>query len=887
MKDQIKLIHDLLEEILEEEKNPAFIELYRSFQTSLSQGDFEAVQLLCETLDAQQALFVAQLFSLLPLLINIVEDVAYVKQLRLQQSTQKNLLDPLMSGLDDVSSEVLKSSLQSLRVTPVLTAHPTQVQRRTVLMLSEDLSHLLMNEPAETSGLFFNQWVQDIKQVIALLWKTDLLRDEKLNVQDEIDNALEYYSSCFFKVLPAIHHEYKQLASEYVQNSQDIKPMEMGMWIGGDRDGNPFVNENTLMLAAQLQASKVFTYYHQQLVSLYERLSLSAHMMVSTTQDLLDLANYSRDHSIFRQYEPYRLAVVTLLNRLKATSHELCTHHNPLLAPEKSIGRYHHADDFLQDLYVIRDSLNTCSGVLFTQGILNELIASVEMFGFHLASIDLRQDSSTHEQCVSELLKNAGIEPDYVHLDEASKCAILLRQLTQDPRTLSCSQIAQSDLLKSELTILKTAKFLQDTYGKNIIKQNIISHSTSVSDLLEVALLFKEVGLASHIHCDILITPLFETIHDLQRAPEVMSAYFQLPLVRTWLSSRQYEQEIMLGYSDSNKDGGYLLSSWQLHQSQRALVAMAKEHHIKLRFFHGRGGTVGRGGGPSYSAILAQPNGSLSGHIRLTEQGETINAKYGHAGLGRYHLLSLLSATLQKTCHSKRRGYFDRYADIMHTLSQLSEQSYHQLVHDQQFMSFFLQCTPITEISVLNLGSRPASRRTLDDLSALRAIPWVFSWSQMRVMLPGFYGLGSALTQFIEQSPEHLAKLQEMYQMWPYFKDLLSNVDMVMSKIDLNIARAYVSLSSDPSAMCLFEMIEKEYHLTRKSLFAITQQRELLEDNQSLKDSLGHRMPYFNLLNYLQISLIRKLRQGDLTPETRKAIHITINGVATGLRNSG
>ena len=515
---------------------------------------------------------------------------------------------------------------------------------------------------------------------------------------------------------------------------------------------------------------------------------------------------------------------------------------------------------------------------------------AIEAFGFYLATIDMRQDSSIHEACVAELLASARIVEDYSSLSEEAKCHVLLKQLETDPRILSATYVPKSEQLEKELAIFSTARELKDKLGEEVIKQHIISHSESVSDLLELAVLLKEVGLVDSDKARVQIVPLFETIEDLDNASDTMRQYLQLDLAKRWIAGNKQYQEIMLGYSDSNKDGGYLSSGWTLYKAQNELTKIGQENGVNITFFHGRGGTVGRGGGPSYDAITSQPFGSIKDRIRLTEQGEVIGNKYGNKDAAYYNLEMLVSATLDRmvTQMITDPNEIGNYRETMDEIVSESYTIYRDLVfNNPHFYDYFFTASPIREVSSLNIGSRPAARKTITEIDGLRAIPWVFSWSQNRVMLPGWYGVGSSFKRFVDKDPNNLAKLQKMYESWPFFRSLLSNVDMVLSKSNMNIAFEYTKMCESDEVRSIFHTILDEWQLTKNMILSIEQNEELLAELPFLKASLDYRMPYFNVLNYIQIELIRRLRRGEFSKEQESLIHITINGVATGLRNSG
>lgn len=503
----------------------------------------------------------------------------------------------------------------------------------------------------------------------------------------------------------------------------------------------------------------------------------------------------------------------------------------------------------------------------------------------------MRQDSSVHEVCVAELLASAGIVEHYSELSEDEKCHVLLNELLYDPRILSATHAKKSALLQKELEIFQTARELKDKLGDAVIKQTIISHATSVSDLLELAVMHKEVGLIDKEFARVQIVPLFETIEDLDNSYDTMKKYLSLPIAQKWIASNNNYQEIMLGYSDSNKDGGYLSSCWTLYKAQQQLTAIGDEFGIKITFFHGRGGTVGRGGGPTYEAITSQPLRSINDRIRLTEQGEVIGNKYGNKDAAYYNLEMLVSATINRMITKKKSdtSTSNRYEHIMDQVVERSYQIYRDLVFgNEHFYDYFFESSPIKAISSFNIGSRPAARKTITEIGGLRAIPWVFSWSQSRVMFPGWYGVGSSFKEFIDENPEeNLAFLRKMYKNWPVFQSLLSNVDMVLSKSNMNIAFEYAQLCEDKEVQEIYYTILDEWQLTKNVILAIEDYDDLLEENPYLRDSLDYRMRYFNILNYIQLELIKRQRRGELSPDEERLIHVTINGIATGLRNSG
>lgn len=857
----------------------------------------------CSELNDFEILRVVRSFTLFSVLANIAEDVYQTHEQRktkFSSITPVGTLEKSIKNLKDsgFSNNDIIKEMHNVSVVPVLTAHPTQVQRKSILDLIKKLTDILDKyENVETLQVDESEWIDELNRGIHILWQTSMLRLTKLSVENEISNALSYYDTTFFSEVPRLMAKFQELSiklGEDPEKAKNLKPLTLGTWIGGDRDGNPFVSARTLERSAQDQTLKIFLHYFSELDILYRDLSISI-TMANVDQELLFLAEQADHKAPHRAYEPYRLALASIRERLLETAYHLCEQ-TDLLPPKYYKSKkeiYKSASEFTKDLEIVYNSLVDNKSKFLVKGTLTNLINATKIFGFHLATIDLRQDSSVYEVCVDELLRSANILEDYLSLGEDARCEILLRELEHDPRILSDPTIPQSELLASELAIFKNVKSLRDRFGSNIVEKNLISHATSVSDMLEVAILLKEANLVkgnkNNEFCSLQIVPLFETIEDLEAAPKILDKWFSLPLVDKWLNKNGRVQEVMLGYSDSNKDGGYLSSNWALYKAQKQITAIGKKFNVQVSFFHGRGGTVGRGGGPSYQAILAQPEGSADGTIRLTEQGEIIGAKYGNPELGFKHLEALVSASLESTAFVVDEDKWKEYEDIIKEVSEISYDTYRDLVYNTEgFSNFLFEVTPLNAISALNIGSRPSSRTKKQTLESLRAIPWVFAWTQSRIILPGWYGVGSSFTKWLNGDNEKLEKLRKMYNEWPFFKSVISNVDMILSKTDLNIASEYVKLASDQkSAQSIFNSITKEWKLTLDILQRITENDVLLADNKILASSLRNRLPYFDSLNYLQIELLKRQRKGNQSEEVRKALHISINGLATGLRNSG
>ncbi|HGR4222562.1 TPA: phosphoenolpyruvate carboxylase [Streptococcus pneumoniae] len=884
VQEEVLILTELLEDITKNMLAPETFEKIIQLKELSTQEDYQGLNRLVTSLSNDEMVYISRYFSILPLLINISEDVDLAYEINHQNNIDQDYLGKLSTTIKLVAEkENAVEILEHLNVVPVLTAHPTQVQRKSMLDLTNHIHSLLRKYRDVKLGLINkDKWYNDLRRYIEIIMQTDMIREKKLKVTNEITNAMEYYNSSFLKAVPHLTTEYKRLAQAHGLNLKQAKPITMGMWIGGDRDGNPFVTAKTLKQSALTQCEVIMSYYDKKIYQLYREFSLST-SIVNVSKQVREMARQSKDNSIYREKELYRRALFDIQSKIQATK--------TYLIEDEEVGtRYETANDFYKDLIAIRDSLLENKGESLISGDFVELLQAVEIFGFYLASIDMRQDSSVYEACVAELLKSAGIHSRYSELSEEEKCDLLLKELEEDPRILSATHAEKSELLAKELAIFKTARVLKDKLGDDVIRQTIISHATSLSDMLELAILLKEVGLVDTERARVQIVPLFETIEDLDHSEETMRKYLSLSLAKKWIDSRNNYQEIMLGYSDSNKDGGYLSSCWTLYKAQQQLTAIGDEFGVKVTFFHGRGGTVGRGGGPTYEAITSQPLKSIKDRIRLTEQGEVIGNKYGNKDAAYYNLEMLVSAAINRMITQKKSDTNtpNRYEAIMDQVVDRSYDIYRDLVFgNEHFYDYFFESSPIKAISSFNIGSRPAARKTITEIGGLRAIPWVFSWSQSRVMFPGWYGVGSSFKEFINKNPENIAILRDMYQNWPFFQSLLSNVDMVLSKSNMNIAFEYAKLCEDEQVKAIYETILNEWQVTKNVILAIEGHDELLADNPYLKASLDYRMPYFNILNYIQLELIKRQRRGELSSDQERLIHITINGIATGLRNSG
>ena len=915
--DDIRLLGRILGDVIREQDGQAAFELVeRVRQLSVAyrlKSDTQAgraLDRLLKNLSGDQTVSVIRAFSYFSHLANIAEDRHHVRrrdhherQGHLQAGSLAMTLERLAAA--DISARQIAETLAHAYIAPVLTAHPTEVQRKSILDAERAIAELVEHRDTLHTARELADNEALLRARVTQIWQTRMLRTAKLTVADEIENALSYYRSTFLRQIPKMYRELENALPGHSVASF----FRMGNWIGGDRDGNPFVTADTLKMALARQAETVLRFYLTEVHELGAELSISA-SLAPVTPAMTALAARSPDQSVHREDELYRRALIGMYARLAATL-ELFTGTEALRHAVAPQNPYVSADEFLHDLRIIDTSLAAHHAQALSAPRLQPLMRAVQVFGFHLATVDLRQSSDKHEAVVAELLKAAHVEADYSGLGEGERRALLMRQLN-DARQLRVHAATYSAHTVGELAIFETAVVMLARYGREALRHCIISHTEEVSDLLEVMLLMKEVGLLrgtldqpGGAVSDLIVSPLFETIADLRHAAPIMRAFYALPGVVAMTVRSGAEQDIMLGYSDSNKDGGSFTSSWELYRAEIDLVevfgALRKDFGIVLRLFHGRGGTVGRGGGPSYQAILAQPPGTVNGQIRLTEQGEVIASKYAHPEIGRRNLETLVAATLEATLlgseHDIARSAPKAFVDAAAAISDASFEAYRRLVYETPgFTEYFFSATPIREIAELNIGSRPASRKATHAIEDLRAIPWSFSWGQCRVALPGWCGFGTAIAQYLgteaRQRAERLALLQSMHRQWPFFGTLLSNLDMVIAKSDLAIAARYVVLVEDKAlGKRIFKLIEAEWQATSQALTLITGEPDRLASNPSLARSIEHRFPYIDPLNHLQVELMRRYRQrqeGD--PENARVqtgIHISINGVAAGLRNTG
>ena len=919
--EDIRLLGRILGDVIREQEGIAAYELVErvrklsvAFRRDADADADQALKRLLKSLSGEQTVSVIRAFTYFSHLANLAEDRHHIRRRAIHDragETHEGSIEVALARLRwaGITPRVISQTLAQAHVSPVLTAHPTEVQRKSILDAERDIAgllvardeiktHALPKDALAPRELAANE--MQIRARVMQLWQTRLLRFTKLTVADEIENALSYYESTFLREIPRLYAELERELGHHPVASF----LRMGQWIGGDRDGNPNVSAQTLEYALRRQSEVALRHYLTEVHYLGGELSLSA-MLVDVTPEMQALAERSPDTNEHRQDEPYRRALTGIYSRLAATLKALtggeAVRH--AVAPQNAYGR---AEDFLADLRTIRASLLAHHAQALVAQRLHPLVRAVEVFGFHLATVDLRQSSDQHELVVAELLATARVEADYARLAEADKRALLMKLLA-DARPLRVIGAAYSEHTVKEIAIFETARQMRTQFGNQAIRHYIISHTEAVSDLLEVLLLQKEVGLLRGTLDDqatakLIVVPLFETIEDLRNAAPIMREFYALAgiaqMVRRSSPDQYSEQDIMLGYSDSNKDGGIFTSNWELYRAEIALVQLfdqlANSHNIQLRMFHGRGGTVGRGGGPSYAAILAQPPGTVRGQLRVTEQGEVIGSKYANPEIGRRNLETLVAATLEATLLQPTKTAPPAFLKAAETLSQASMKAYRALVYETPgFTEYFFSSTPIREIAELNIGSRPASRKSSQRIEDLRAIPWSFSWGQCRLTLPGWYGFGTAVEEFLAGNAlpsrrEALALLQKMERQWPFFRTLLSNMDMVLAKSDLALASRYAGLVNDARLRKrIFTLIEAEWHRTTHALQLVTGNKQRLAGNPGLQRSIRHRFPYIDPLHHLQVELVRRQRAGEADERVQRGIHISINGIAAGLRNTG
>jgi len=863
---------------------------------------------ILKRLSGDETVVVMRAFSYFSHLVNIAEDHQLLRNWARETSlgrppagTFKATFAKLEAA--GVSRQEVLQVLQTACISPVLTAHPTEVRRQSIMQAERRISTLLWARQTLEDGEALEENRREMLGCMTQLWLTRMLRTAGLTVADEVENALSFYPLTFLEHIPRLYRSLE----ERLQAGRLAPFFRMGHWVGGDRDGNPNVGAATLAGALRRQCELILRHYLSEVHWLGSEFSI-ADGLAPSSAELRALARAAQDHNPHREDEYYRRALIGVYARLAATLQTLTGAEalRHAVAPSRP---YAQASEFRDDLRVVARSLEGHAGEAMAFGRLARLERAAEVFGFHLATIDLRQSSDRHEVAIAELLRIARVCPDYLGCNEQQRRALLIGQL-HDPRALRLATHTYSASCLAELSVFDEARRSQGLFGGAAIRHYVISHTEEVSDLLEVLVLQKEAGLFHGVlgeegtHADLIVSPLFETIADLRAAARIMRELYAIPGIVALIRTSGGEQDIMLGYSDSNKDGSFFTSNWELYRAELALVEWFRPFRetqgMVLRLFHGRGGTVGRGGGPSYRAILAQPPGTVNGQLRLTEQGEVIASKYSNPQVGRYHLEALVSATVEASLIQASEQVPEAFMNAAGQLSDLSFAAYRKLVYDTPgFAEFFFAATPLREIAELKIGSRPPMRPRGEgqrwSIDGLRAIPWGFSWGQCRVGLPGWAGFGSAVEAFLADpdAREGLALLRRMHAEWPFFRTLMSNMDMVLTKSDPTLAERYVDLVEDRRlGRRIYRKIQAEWQRAQSALERITGSAERLASEPELRRSIEYRFPYLDPLNHLQVELLRRYRAraSDDDPEigrVRTAIQISINGIAAGLRNSG
>ncbi|BCP16256.1 phosphoenolpyruvate carboxylase [Mycobacterium paraintracellulare] len=908
MRADIRLLGAILGDTVREQNGREVFELVErarveSFRVRRSEIDRAELARMFYRIDIHQAIPVIRAFSHFALLANVAEDIHRERRRAVHVAAGEPPPDSTLAAtyakLDEaqLDSDTVADELKGAVVAPVITAHPTETRRRTVFVTQHRINELMRLHAEGHAETDDGRNIElELRRQVLTLWQTALIRLSRLQITDEIEVGLRYYAAAFFKVIPQVNAEVRDtLRARWPDADLFDEPMlQPGSWIGGDRDGNPNVTADVVRQATGSAAFTALAHYLAELTALEQELSMSARL-VSVTPALTELAGGCAEKA--RADEPYRRAVRVIRARLSATSAAILDR-TPQQVLDLGLPPYETPAELGADLDTMDESLRGHGSALLADDRLALLREGVRVFGFHLCGLDMRQNSDAHEEVICELLAWAGVHPDYRSLPEDERVELLAAELgTRRPLVADDAQL--SDLARGELDVVRAAAHAIKRYGPSAVPNYVISMCRSVSDVLEAAILLKEAGLIDasgpEPYCPVGISPLFETIDDLHNGATILHAMLELPIYRALVAARGETQEVMLGYSDSNKDGGYLASSWAVYRAELALVEVARKTGIRLRLFHGRGGTVGRGGGPSYEAILAQPPGAVNGSLRLTEQGEVIAAKYAEPRVAQRNLESLLAATLESTLLDVE-GLGDAaepaYA-VLDEVAVLAQRAYAELVHDTPgFVDYFMASTPVSEIGSLNIGSRPTSRKPTESISDLRAIPWVLAWSQSRVMLPGWYGTGSAFEQWIAAGPqseaERVSILHDLYQRWPFFRSVLSNLAQVLAKSDLGLAARYAELVDDEELRRrVFGKIVDEHGRTIAMHKLITGQDNLLADNPALARSVFNRFPYLEPLNHLQVELLRRYRSGDDDELVQRGILLTMNGLASALRNSG
>ncbi len=905
----IRMLGDLLgETIIAQSGQSVFdlVEEIRALSKAWRGGDSDANQQLASIMaplgkDVPQAANIVKAFATYFQLINLAEEHQRVQVLRNRENEAFLADSPMDESLkaavttlkqEGLTAGEIQATLNRLVVTPVFTAHPTESRRRVIRQILKHLSDVLAQiQSPDTAEFEKAELVDQLRSYIVLLWQSDETRDRRPTVMDEVRNTgLYFFENTLFDVVPRIYDELENALYEtFPESTFEVPPfLNFGSWIGGDRDGNPLVTNEVTENALRAQKDLVLERYEQDIFELYERLSVSRNR-ASFSREFLDiLQKETKAQSIDEgdavqrfKLEPYRQMLILMYRKLQATRR---ANQLPWDA-EPTRHLYESADEFLNDLLTIRSSLIENKGEDLIAGTFSHLVRRVQVFGFHLATIDVRQHAGRHRSAIAEILDTYNITDDYAALLENQKVEVLTKLINCNRPLTSVLNFQEST--NEVVSVFRLIRRAQQNIAPRAMQTYIISMTESVSNILEVLLLMKDAGLFGKLD----LVPLFETVDDLNHAPETMTKLFENLAYRQHLDQRDNQQQIMIGYSDSNKDGGYLRANWMLFAAQRKLAVTCKRQNIDLTLFHGRGGSLGRGGGPANRAILAQPAESVNGRIRITEQGEVVSSRYSQPSIARRHLQQLLHAVLCSTGKRPQFDNLDRWSAIMDELSELAHRKYRSLVDDPKFIDYFHSATPIELVEKLNIGSRPSRRKDSNSIDDLRAIPWVFSWTQSRANISSWYGIGTAIRDWCLAEPSRMKEIQEMYATWPFFTTLFNNVHLGLGRADMDIAGLYAQLATKQSST-IFDSISAEFGLTCEQVLAVTGKAEILDTEKWLQHSIRVRNPYVDPLNYIQVALIERLRnETDLDSETKdeivQVLSSSVKGIAKGLQNVG
>ncbi|WP_413301736.1 phosphoenolpyruvate carboxylase [Bacillus sp. 1P10SD] len=905
LRRDVKLLGKMLGEILVNhggselfEKVEKIRHMTKTLRTHFDQEIYADLKSEITNLSSPMRRQIIRAFSMYFHLINAAEQNHRIRRRREYQLQDDNIVQPasiesavLSLKENNINEDVIRNVLHTLSLELVITAHPTEATKRSILEIQQRIADILksLDHPLLTSRER-KQLEESLFNEVTILWQTDELREHKPTVLDEVRNGLYYFDQTLFEVLPEIHQEVANCLGKYYSTATWEVPnfLRFGSWIGGDRDGNPNVTHDVTWETLNRQRRLVLKKYKNVLIDLMKRYSHST-TRVDVSEELLTFINEKEDTYLREdkkwpiKSEVYRRAFALIIERVKQVGNS-------------ELG-YRSADELLEDLFIIKRSLKKHHPAANELKIIQKLIRQVQLFGFHLATLDIRNHSGEHEAAISEILRKVRISENYAVLPEEEKLKIL-QNILMDPRPLLLLNEDYSAETQEMIKVFQMIKEAHEEFGKRSISVYLVSMTKSPSDLLEVLVLAKEAGIY-RLHADgtlesnLNVAPLLETIDDLVAGPKIMQTLFEMPVYRNHLQILGDQQEIMLGYSDGSKDGGTLTANWKLYRAQIEIHKMAKNYEIGLKFFHGRGGSLGRGGGPLNKSILSQPAETIGDGVKITEQGEVLSSRYLLEDIA-YRSLEQATSTLllAATNVSKESGYHrDPIWEVtIEEIAGVSLGKYQSLVFgDPDFLTYFNEATPLRELGDLNIGSRPMSRKNRGRFEDLRAIPWVFAWTQSRQLLPAWYAAGTGLDSFASKSAENLKLLQQMYEKWPFFRSTIDNLHMALMKADITTAKEYLTLVEDKAiADRIFNNILEEYEKTKAILLKITGDKELLDNTPNIQESVYRRNPYVDPLNFLQVELIKELReQEEPNDELITQVLLTISGISAGLRNTG